>query len=78
MDRATARRRTNEERCAELDARSAGAQAEVRQHESQLRAWKQELEANRVDSGIGQRRCGRRPAGAAAAPAGGCGRRGQR
>ena len=29
LDRAAARRRTNEERCAELDARSAGAQAEI-------------------------------------------------
>ena len=29
LDRAAARRRTNEERCAELEARSAGAQAEI-------------------------------------------------
>ncbi len=38
MDRAAARRRTNEERCAELDARSAGAQAEIANTEEQLRA----------------------------------------
>ena len=38
MDRAAARRRTNEERCAELDARSAGAQAEIGSTEEQLAA----------------------------------------
>ncbi len=47
MDRAVARRRTNEERCAELDARSAGAQAEIGTTEEQLVRLQQELEANR-------------------------------
>ncbi|HEY4962664.1 MAG TPA: AAA family ATPase, partial [Terriglobales bacterium] len=47
IDRAIARRRTNEERCAELDARSAGAQAEVGSTQEQLRRLQQELEANR-------------------------------
>ena len=47
IDRAIARRRTNEERCAELDARSAGAQAEVGSTEEQLARLQQELEANR-------------------------------
>ncbi len=36
LDRAAARRRTNEERCAELEARSAGAQAEITANEAQL------------------------------------------
>ena len=36
LDRAAARRRTNEERCAELEARSAGAQAEIANTEEQL------------------------------------------
>jgi chromosome segregation protein len=47
MERALARRRTNEERCAELDARSAGAQAEVGSTEEQLERLQQELGANR-------------------------------
>ena len=47
MDRAIARRRTNEERCAELDARSAGAQAELLSTEQQLARHQQELESNR-------------------------------
>ncbi len=47
MDRAVARRRLNEERCAELDARSAAAQAEVGTTEEQLVRLQQELEANR-------------------------------
>ncbi len=46
IDRAIARRRTNEERCAELDARSAGAQAELGNAEAQLARLQQELEAN--------------------------------
>jgi len=46
IDRAIARRRTNEERCAELDARSAGAQAEVGSTQEQLARLKQELDAN--------------------------------
>jgi chromosome segregation protein len=47
IDRAIARRRTNEERCAELDARSAGAQAELGNTAEQLERLQQELEANR-------------------------------
>ena len=47
IDRAIARRRTNEERCAELDARSAGAQAELLSTEEQLARHQQELAANR-------------------------------
>src|SRR5271166_2783851 len=48
IDRAAARRRTNEERCAELDARSAGAQAEIGNTEEQLTRLQQELETNRA------------------------------
>ena len=47
IDRAIARRRTNEERCAELDARSVGAQAEIGSTQEQLARLRQELEANR-------------------------------
>ena len=47
IDRAFARRRTNEERCAELDARSAGAQAELLSAQEQLARHQQELESNR-------------------------------
>ena len=47
IDRAVARRRTNEERCAELDARSAGAQAELAGTEEQMGRHRVELEANR-------------------------------
>ncbi len=47
IERAIARRRTNEERCAELDARSAGAQAELGSTQEQLARLQQELEANR-------------------------------
>ena len=39
LDRAVARRRTNEERCAELEARSAGAQAEVATSEVSSGSW---------------------------------------
>ncbi len=48
LDRAAARRRTNEERRAELEARSAGAQAEITTNEAQLSQLEQELEANRA------------------------------
>ncbi len=48
IERATARRRTNEERCAELDARSAGAQAELASTEEQLARHQEELQANRT------------------------------
>ena len=48
LDRAAARRRTNEERCAELDARSAGAQAEIGNTEEQATRLQQELETDRA------------------------------
>ncbi len=48
IDRAAARRHTNEERCAELDARSAGAQAEIANTEEQFTRLQQEVEANRT------------------------------
>ncbi len=48
LDRAAARRRTNEERCAELDARSAGAQAEIANTEEQLSRLQQEFETDRA------------------------------
>jgi chromosome segregation protein len=47
IDRAIERRRSNQERCAELDARSAGAQAEVASATEQLVRQQQELETNR-------------------------------
>jgi chromosome segregation protein len=48
LDRAAARRRTNEERCSELDARSAGAQAEMANTEEQAGRLQQELEVDRA------------------------------
>jgi chromosome segregation protein len=48
IDRATARHHTNDERCAELDARSAGAEAEIAANDSQLAQLQQELEGNRA------------------------------
>jgi chromosome segregation protein len=48
IDRATARRRTNEERCAELDARSAGAQVEIGNTEGSFSRLQQEVETNRA------------------------------
>ena len=48
LDRAAARRRTNEERCAELDARSAGAQAEIANTEEQCARLQRELDADRA------------------------------
>ena len=48
LDRAAARRRTNDERCAELDARSAGAQAEIANTEEQLTRLQRELESDRA------------------------------
>jgi len=47
IDRAVARRHTNQERCAELDARSAGAQAELVSTDEQLARHQQELQSNR-------------------------------
>ena len=46
-DRAISRRATNEERCAELDARSAAAQAELGREQSHLESLTSELEINR-------------------------------
>jgi len=46
MDRAAARTRTNEERCAELAARSAGAEAEIAQTTEQLARLQEELTSN--------------------------------
>jgi chromosome segregation protein len=48
LDRAAARRRTNEERCAELDARSAGAQAEIANTQERAARLQQELETDRA------------------------------
>jgi chromosome segregation protein len=48
LDRAAARRRTNDERCAELDARSAGAQAEIANTEERQARLQQELESDRA------------------------------
>jgi chromosome segregation protein len=48
LDRAAARRRTNEERCADLDARSAGAQAEIANTEERSARLQQELETDRA------------------------------
>ncbi len=48
IDRAAARRRTNDERCGELDARAAAGQAEAANTEAQCARLRQELEANRV------------------------------
>jgi len=47
LDRAAARTRTNEERCAELVARSAGAEAEIAQTAEQLGRLENELTVNR-------------------------------
>ncbi len=75
IDRAAERRRTNEERCAELDARSAGAQAEIGNTEEQFARLQQELEANRAHARVSQRRRCQCAAGTAAAAAGGRGSR---
>jgi chromosome segregation protein len=47
MDRGQARRRTNEERCAELMARSASSDAELAQMRSRVAALEEELASNR-------------------------------
>ena len=47
MDRASARRRNNEERCAELVARSAGADAEIANTTEQLGRLEEELATNK-------------------------------
>jgi chromosome segregation protein len=46
-DRATSRRNTNEERCAELDARTAAANAELERATLHLQSLESELQANR-------------------------------
>ncbi len=46
LDRGASRSRTNDERCAELDARSAGAQAEIAQTTEQLARLQEEVAAN--------------------------------
>lgn len=46
-DRATSRRANNQERCAELDVRSAAARAELERAEAQLASLENELRANR-------------------------------
>lgn len=46
MERATARRRNNEERCAELTARAAAAEAEASSASGQLQRLEDELSAN--------------------------------
>ena len=70
IDRAIARRRTNEERCAELDARSAGAQAEVGQHARTACPPAAGVGSQPRNSGVGQCRCRAGPGRVAAAPAG--------
>ena len=70
LDRAAARRRTNEERCAELDARSAGAQAEIANTEEQLARLQQELETDRATLESANADVASCAAGIAAAPAG--------
>jgi len=47
IDRAHARRRTNDERCAELMARAASSDAELAQARSRLTALQSELDSNR-------------------------------
>jgi chromosome segregation protein len=46
LDRGAARSRNNDERCAELDARSAGAQAEIAQTTEQLARLQEEIAGN--------------------------------
>src|SRR5262249_41340146 len=46
-DRAVSRRATNEERCAELDARSAAAHAELEREQLHLQSLESELQTNR-------------------------------
>jgi chromosome segregation protein len=46
-ERATGRRRSNEERCAELDVRSAAAAAELERAQANLQSLTQELQTNR-------------------------------
>ncbi len=47
MDRAGSRRATNEERCAELEARSAAARAELEREQAHLESLQSELQSNR-------------------------------
>ena len=48
IDRAAARRHTNDERCSELDARAAAAEAETANTAAQFARLQQELETNRA------------------------------
>ena len=48
IDRATQRQKTNEERCAELAARTAASEAEITHTEAQLTSLRSEVEANRA------------------------------
>jgi len=48
IDRATQRQKTNEERCAELAARSAAAEAEIAHTDAQLTSLRSEVDANRA------------------------------
>ncbi len=68
MERATARRRNNEERCAELTARAAAAEAEASSASGQLQRLEDELSANQQVAGVRSRRCSKRAAGAPTAP----------
>ena len=70
IDRAQARRRHNEERCAELVARPASSEAELAQARSRLTALEAERESNRqilesaaADLAAAQQRAGALPAG---------------
>jgi len=71
LDRGAARIRNNDERCAELDARSAGAQAEITQTTEQLARLQEEVAGNQQVLESAGRRCSRRPDRTAPAAAGG-------
>ncbi len=47
-ERAISRRGSNQERCAELDARSAAAQAELERAQAQLLSLTEEVQTNRA------------------------------
>src|SRR5579871_4571197 len=47
MDRAGSHRATNEERCAELEARSGAARAELEREQAHLESLQSELQSNR-------------------------------
>ena len=62
IDRGHARRRTNEERCAELIVRTASAEAELAQAQHRLTALEAERESQPPDSRLRRRRPRRRAA----------------